>query len=589
MEQTVVFASLGVALILFIWGKPRYDIVALLVLIFLTAWGIIPTEGAFLGFGHTAVITVAAVLVVSKALENSGLVNIIVRIMDRLGKNPTLQVGALCLVVAVASGFMNNIGALAIMIPVAIQLARKNNYSPSLILMPIAFASLLGGMNTLIGTPPNIIISAFRSEVMGSPFKMFDFSPVGISITLVGVAFITFIGWRILPKRQAVNTSDDFFSIDNYITEISIPEGSKLIGQKVNDIDTNKEHDIKVLGMVRFKQRIHAPRPNLLLRQDDILILEGDTDDLTKFLDESGAELVGDEALYKDAEGSKDIELMEGIVQEYSPLVGETAVSLNMRSRFRVNLLAVSRSSKTFRQRIDHVRFQSGDVLLLQGMSADMPEIFQTLGCFPLAKRSLSIGKPKQTIFALAIFTLSIVAVVMGFLSVAIAFTLAAILMVTSRILPLKSVYKNIDWPVIVLLAAMIPVGSAFETSGAAETITVQLLKLGEGYPIWVLLGMLLLVTMLMSAVINNAATVVLMAPIAISIANSTDTSADPFLMAIAIGASAAFLTPIGHQSNTLVMSPGGYRFGDYWKLGLPLTLLILAVGIPLILLFWPA
>lgn len=589
MEQTVVFASLGVALILFIWGKPRYDIVALLVLIFLTAWGIIPTEGAFLGFGHTAVITVAAVLVVSKALENSGLVNIIVRIMDRLGKNPTLQVGALCLVVAVASGFMNNIGALAIMIPVAIQLARKNNYSPSLILMPIAFASLLGGMNTLIGTPPNIIISAFRSEVMGSPFKMFDFSPVGISITLVGVAFITFIGWRILPKRQAVNTSNDFFSIDNYITEISIPEGSKLIGQKVNDIDTNKEHDIKVLGMVRFKQRIHAPRPNLLLRQDDILILEGDTDDLTKFLDESAAELVGDEALYKDAEGSKDIELMEGIVQEYSPLVGETAVSLNMRSRFRVNLLAVSRSSKTFRQRIDHVRFQSGDVLLLQGMSADMPEIFQTLGCFPLAKRSLSIGKPKQTIFALAIFTLSIVAVVMGFLSVAIAFTLAAILMVTSRILPLKSVYKNIDWPVIVLLAAMIPVGSAFETSGAAETITVQLLKLGEGYPIWVLLGMLLLVTMLMSAVINNAATVVLMAPIAISIANSTDTSADPFLMAIAIGASAAFLTPIGHQSNTLVMSPGGYRFGDYWKLGLPLTLIILAVGIPLILLFWPA
>lgn len=585
----MVFASLGVALILFIWGKPRYDIVALLVLIFLTAWGIIPREEAFIGFGHSAVITVAAVLVVSKALENSGLVNIIVRIMDRLGNNTTLQVSALCTVVALASGFMNNIGALAIMMPVAIQLARKNNYSPSYILMPIAFASLLGGMNTLIGTPPNIIISAFRSEALGSPFKMFDFSPVGICITLLGVAFISFIGWRFLPKRQAANASDDFFSIDNYITEVSIPEGSKLIDQKVNDINSNKDHDIKVLGIVRFKQRIHAPRPNLLLRQDDILILEGDTNDLTKFLDESGAELVGDETLYKDAEGSKDIELMEGIIQEYSPLIGETAVSLNMRSRFGVNLLAISRRGKTFRQRIDHVPFQSGDVLLLQGRSADMPDIFQTLGCFPLAKRSLSIGKPKRTIFALTIFILSIVAVVLELLPVAIAFTLAAILMVMSRVLPLKSVYQNIDWPVIVLLAAMIPVGLAFETSGAAETITIQLLRLGDGYPIWVLVGMLLLVTMLLSAVINNAATVVLMAPIAISLAGSMDASADPFLMAVAIGASAAFLTPIGHQSNTLVMSPGGYRFGDYWKLGLPLTLLIMAAGIPLILLFWPA
>ena len=588
MEQTVVFASLGVALILFIWGKPRYDIVALLVLIFLTAWGIIPKEEAFLGFGHTAVITVAAVLVVSKALENSGLVNIIVRIMDKLGSNTTLQVAALCSVVAIASGFMNNIGALAIMMPVAIQLARKNNYSPSYILMPIAFASLLGGMNTLIGTPPNIIISAIRSETQGSPFKMFDFSPVGIYVTLLGLAFISFVGWRFLPKRQAENSNDDFFSIDNYITEVSIPEESKLIDQKVNDINGHKDYDIKVLGIVRFKQRIHAPRPSLLLRQDDILILEGDTDDLTKFLDESGAELVGDEALYMDAEGSKDIELMEGIIQEYSPLIEETAVSLNMRSRFGVNLLAISRMGKTFRQRIDHVPFQSGDVLLLQGRSADMPDILQTLGCFPLAKRSLSIGKPKRTIFALAIFILSIVAVVLELLPVAIAFTLASILMVTSRILPLKSVYQTIDWPVIVLLAAMIPVGLAFETSGAAESITVQILKLGDGYPVWVLLGTILLVTMLLSAVINNAATVVLMAPIAISIANSTNASVDPFLMAVAIGASAAFLTPIGHQSNTLVMSPGGYRFEDYWKLGLPLTLLIMAAGIPLILLFWP-
>nr|MBI1230579.1 SLC13 family permease [Cytophagales bacterium] len=589
MEQTIMFGSLGVALILFIWGKPRYDVVALLVLLFLTVCGLIPSKDAFLGFGHSAVITVAAVLVVSKALENSGLVNLIVSMMDKLGKNTILQVGALCLVVAIASGFINNIGALAIMMPVAIQLARKNAYSPSYILMPIAFASLLGGMNTLIGTPPNIIISAFRTEAIGTPYRMFDFAPVGVAVTLIGLVFISLVGWRLLPKRPSLSTTEDFFSIHNYITEIRIPAGSKLIDQKVADIQRNKNHDISVLGLVRFKQRIHAPRPSLLLRQDDILILEGDTADLAKFLDESGAELVGDEASYADAEGTKDIELMEGIVQENSPLIGETAVSLNMRSRFRVNLLALSRSSKTLRQRIDHERFQTGDVLLLQGVGTEMPEIFQTLGCLPLAKRSLTIGKPKRTIFALAIFILSILSVVFELLPVAIAFTLAAILMVTSRVVPLKTVYQNIDWPVIVLLGALIPVGLAFETSGAAETITVQLLKLGAGFPVWVLLGMLLLVTMLLSAVINNAATAVLMAPIAISVAKNLSASADPFLMAVAIGASAAFLTPIGHQSNTLVMSPGGYRFGDYFKLGLPLTLIILAAGIPLILLFWPA
>ncbi|WP_114750687.1 SLC13 family permease [Pleomorphovibrio marinus] len=588
MEQNIVFVALGVALVLFVWGKPRYDLVAILILIFLVISGVVPPEEAFLGFGHPAVITVAAVLVVSKALESSGMVNIIVRLMDKVGKNLSLQVGVLSALVAIASGFMNNIGALAIMMPVAIQVARKNNYSPSSILMPIAFASLLGGMNTLIGTPPNIIISTFRAAELGGRFRMFDFGLVGIFSTLAGLVFISLVGWRLLPKRHPAGDEEDFFEIDNYLTEVRLLEGSKLIGKTVRDINYSKDYDIKVLGLIRHKQRIHAPGMRFGLKEEDILMLECQTEDLEKFTSENKVELVGEEVIKQAEEGDIEIEIMEGIVQENSPLIGKTAASMSLRTRYGVNLLALARSNKTIRERIDHVSFKSGDVLLLQGKSPDMSETFQVLGCYPLAKRGLDIGKPRRTILALGIFFLSILAVIMELLSVDVAFTFAAVLMVLSRVLPIKDLYTSIDWPVIVLLGAMIPVGEAFETSGAANSLTEQLLVLGGGFPLFVVLGGILLVTMLLSAVINNAATVLLMAPIGIKIAASLGVSADPFLMAVAIGGSAAFLTPIGHQSNTLVMSPGGYKFSDYLKLGFPLTILILLVVIPLLLLFWP-
>lgn len=588
MEQILVFITLGFALVLFIWGKPRYDIVAVLGLVFLTLLGIIPYEEAFLGFGHPAVITVAAVLVVSKSLEKSGLVNLIVRLMDKVGGNITLQVSIMCLVVSISSGFMNNIGALALFMPVAIQLARKHKYSPSAVLMPIAFASLLGGMTTLIGTPPNIIIATFRTENGANAFGMFDFLPVGIGLTLAGLVFLSFAGWRLLPKRQPDKSEEDLFEINNYITEVRIGQNASIVGKTVNDITSEKELDIKVLGMVRNRERIHAPGPYKTLKENDILILECDTVDLGKFLDSTKTELVGDETLYNNPKGEDEIVIMEGIIQENSPLIGQTAASLHMRSRYDVNLLALARSTKTIRQRIDHVVFQSGDVLLLQGREKEMGEIFNVMQCYPLAKRSLTIGKPKRTLFAMGLFALSIIAVVTGWAPVEIAFTLAAVLMVIMKVLPIRDLYTSIDWPVIVLLAAMIPVGIAFETSGGADTITQNILTLSESFAPWLLLGLIMAVTMVLSGVINNAATVVLMAPIGIKIAHTLGHSMDPYLMAIAIGASAAFLTPIGHQSNTLVMSPGGYKFSDYWKMGLPMSIIILALGIPLILFFWP-
>jgi len=589
MEKNIVFITLGVTLILFVWGKIRYDIVSLLALLFLAIWGIVPASQAFSGFGHPAVITVAAVLVISQALQHSGLVDVIARLLEKMGKNFSLQIIVISAIVALASSFMNNIGALAILMPVAIHLARKNGYPPSYVLMPIAFASLLGGMTTLIGTPPNIIVATFRADISGEPFGIFDFTPVGFFVLIAGILFITLIGWRLLPTRKAQSSAEDLFKIQNYITEVVIPKDSKLRGTTIAEIRNNTNTDILILSLVRNKTHIYAPSPTLELETNDILVLEAETNDLKNFIDKANLRLVGGKKFHKNAKGSDDIQIQEAIVQENSPLIGETAASLRMRSRYSINLLAIARRDQQLRQRLDHVHFKAGDVLLLQGRSININDAITSMHCLPLAQRGLTIGKPRRTIFALSVFGIAIILVIANLMPVQIAFSLAAIMMVMSRILHLNNLYTSIDWPVIVLLGAMIPVGIAFETSGGANLITHRIMELGNHYPIWVLLGILMIATMFISDLINNAATVVLMAPIGINIARELNVSADPFLMAVAIGASCAFLTPIGHQSNTLVMGPGGYKFSDYWRMGLPLEIIIIAISIPLILIFWPA
>lgn len=588
MDELIVFAVLGISLILFIWGKIRYDLVALLALLTLAVTGLVPFEDAFSGFAHPAVITVAAVLIVSKSLENSGIVQVVVRLMEKVGKIISLQIAVMAGVVALASGFMNNIGALALFMPVAIQISRKNNFSPSLVLMPLAFASLLGGLTTLIGTPPNIIIATFRSQNGDAPFGLFDFAPVGAGIALAGVVFIALVGWRLIPRRKSSDPDESLFNIENYITEVRIAPESDLKGENIRQLLNENEQDMKVLAIIRNKERIHAPGPYLLLEENDILILESNTENLEEFLGTHGLKLVGTEDFSDEVTDESDITMAEGIIQENSPLLGQTAANIHMRSRYDVNLLALSRGDRTLIKRIDHEVFRAGDVLLLQLRSSQLSDIFQEMKCLPLAKRNLDLGKPNRSLPALGIFVAAIISVVAGLLPVAIAFTLAAMLMVFSKILPLKDFYTSIDWPVIVLLAAMIPVGTAFETSGGAASVTELMLIYSDSFPAWSMLPVIMLTTMLLSAVINNAATVVLMAPIGLKIAESLALSADPFLMSIAVGASASFLTPIGHQSNTLVMGPGGYRFGDYWKPGLPLTLLVMVVGVPLILWFWP-
>jgi di/tricarboxylate transporter len=588
MQHLYVFIILAVALILFVWGRIRHDFVALIALFALVVMRAVPPAEAFAGFGHPAVITVAAVLVIGQALEHSGLIDVLGKWILKFDYGLSLQILFLSLLVALASAFMNNVGALAILMPVALNMAKKSGSPPSSILMPVAFASLLGGMVTLIGTPPNIIIATLRAGETGEAFGMFAFAPVGVGLSLVGILFISLLGWRLLPIRKTAQSESELFSIDDYITEVRVGKGSQICGVAIGELKNLSKADVQILGLVRKNKRIHAPDEEEVLIANDIIILECDTEALKAFVDDTGLKLVGGKKFRKDAVGSKNIAIHEAIVMADSPLIGQTTSGLRMRSRYGVNLLAVSRRGKSIHRRLDHVLFMTGDVLMLQGRAHMLNDSITSMGCLPLFQRGVRIGYEKKIALSLALFVASIIMVIAGVLPVHIAFPMAAVGMVLSGVLPLKDVYHGIDWPVIVLLGAMLPAGGALESSGGAALLADQILRLGNHIPAWAVLTILITATMLLSGVINNAATAVLMAPIGIGIARGMGYSVDPFLMAIAIGSSAAFLTPIGHQSNTLVMGPGGYRFGDYLRLGSGMSVLIIAAAVPLILYFWP-
>lgn len=590
-DQLMLFAILAGALGLFAWGRLRFDLVALLALLAAVIGGLVPTESAFDGFGHPAVITVAAILVLTRALRTSALLGLISRLLGRLTTRPTLQMLALTATCGVCSAFMNNVGALALLLPVALELARSSGRSPSQLLMPLSFASLLGGLITLVGTPPNIVIANLRAEATGTSFAMFDFAPVGLTVAAVGIGFVALMGWRLLPERLAAQPSDrdrPLVEIEGYITEARVPAKSAFVGRRLLDLFAVSQGDISVVALVRRKDRILAPSGFLRLQSGDILILEADPQALRRLVETAGVELVGAGGIRAETLRSERVGLIEAVITPSSRLEGRTARSLRLHTRYGVNLLAVSRQGERIYERLGQVRFQPGDVLLLQGEREVMPEAFQNLGVLPLAERGLEIGRRSDNWRGLGIFAVAVGLVVFGLLPPHIAFTGAAVAVVLAGELQLRDIYESIDWPIVVLLGAMIPVGQALETSGGSMVIAQPILDLGESAPVWLILALLMAVTMLLSDVMNNAATAVLMAPIGIEIANGLGYSLDPFLMAVAVGASSTYLTPIGHQSNLLVMGPGGYRFGDYARIGLPLDLLILIVAVPVILAVWP-
>lgn len=585
LAEAFVFAVLAAALVLFLWGRWRYDIVAVLALLAVGLAGVLPRDQLFLGFGHPAVVTVAAVLVVSRGLANAGIVDALARLLSWTGGRVFLQAALLALVTAVASAFMNNVGALALIMPVAIRLARDGGYPPSRVLMPMAFASLLGGLVTLVGTPPNIIIAQLRQDLDGNAFLMFDFTPVGGLVAVAGLAFMFLGGLFLVPKRDVRDTAD-LFRIEDYLTEVRVPADTDAVGGSVGELVEGA--DVLVIRIVRGDHAVPVVRPAETVVEGDVLVVEASAEALGAWIERRGLEFVASEGVEQRLREAGEVTVLEAVVLPDAMIAGRSPSTARVRTRHGVNVLAVSRQGERIVERLGDVTFRAGDVVLLEGPAGVVEEAVSDMGLLPLAEREISLRVPRRLLEGSAIFGGAVAASAVGVVPVEVAFVGTAVLMVLTGLIPLRQVYTSIDWPVIVLLGAMLPVGTALETTGGASRIAGVLLGVGSDLPMTATLGLLVAVTMLLSNVINNAAATVLMAPVAVRLASGLGASADPFLMGVAVGASCAFLTPIGHQSNTLVMGPGGYRFSDYWRLGLPLSLLVGAAAVFLIPRFWP-
>jgi di/tricarboxylate transporter len=586
IPQGLAFAIVIVMMALFVWGRWRYDVVAALALLAGVAVGVIPPEQAFRGFSDDIVIIVGSALVVSAAVARSGVIERIVRKIGPYLRNTYQQVIALVGSVTVLSAFVKNVGALTMLMPIAFHLARRTNTSPSSLLMPMSFGALLGGIITLVGTSPNIIVSRMREQIVGEPFGMFDFTPVGVGVAVAGFLFLVF-GWRLLPvDRKGAISMDAAFKLEGYTTEVQIPEDSPAAGVTVKALEELGENELEVITLLRGATRRVEPAGNVVIKAGDILILQGEPTALERIVALEKLKLTRDHKQDVDTP-TDEVGVMEAVITPESELVGSSAEQLRLYDRRGINLLAVSRKGRRIAHRLRSVKLKAGDVVVLRGNLTTMPETLGDLRCLPLAERDLRIGR-KGSLVPVTVLAAAMALVAFNVLTVTIAFFGAAVILVLARSLSLREAYDAIDWPILVMLGALIPVSDALRTTGGTDLIAAGLSQAAAPLPAAGALALLLAAAMVVTPFLNNAATVLVMAPIAASLAKSLGYNADPFLMAVAIGAACDFLTPIGHQCNTLVMGPGGYQFGDYWRLGLPLSLIVLAVGVPLIAFFWP-
>lgn len=589
-QQVFLLGLLAATLILFWWGRWRYDVVAFGALLVAAVAGSVPYEEVFSGFGHPAVVTVALVLVISRGLQNSGAVDLISRRFLPPIESPTRHVGMVAGVGGALSTIMNNVGALALIMPATLKSAAKANHSPAVILMPLAFGTLLGGLVTLIGTPPNIIVASFRREATGTPFGMFDFAPVGGVLAVAGIVFVATFGWRLIPEaRRATRTPSEFFDIKDYVSELRVPRESKAVGQSLKQLDeVAAKHEVVILRHFRRNQRIDRPNRTQLVRVGDVFIVEAGPQALGAMVPELELKMAGASGGAIKRLSTGETVLTESVVLPRSRLVGRTTGQVTLRTRYGVNLIAVSRQGQPLRGRLHSISLKAGDVLLLEGFPERLPEVVSALGCLPLATRDLQVGNGRRAFLSIALFAAGIAAATLGLVSFPIALGAVGGGMVLLNIIPPREIYESVDWPVIVLLAALIPIGGALETSGTTALLGHAIVSLGVDFSPTAILALLMIVTLALTNIINNAAAAVVMAPVGITVAHELGVNSDPFLMAVAVAASCAFLTPIGHQSNTLVLGPGGYAFGDFWRMGLPLTVLIVVISVPLIPWVWP-
>lgn len=584
-DQIMLFGILIVLFGFLVWGRFRYDLVAFVALLVTVLVGLIAPEDAFHGFGHPAVVIIALVLIVSRGLMNSGAVEFIARFVTSPDRALPTHIGIMAIVGAVLSAIINNVAALALLMSLDMDAARKAKRAVSLTLMPLSFGTILGGMITLIGTPPNIVIAQYRQDVLGQPFSMFDFAPVGLAVAAVGIFYVAFLGWRLIPSRPDAMSLEGDAGL--YVAEARVKEGSKSIGHSVGELyPVADENDVSILGLARNGKRLPGFSQAREIREGDFLVLEGDPKQIEAFMGAAELDAIGTEE--HGGLMGKSLSLVEAIVPEESNVVGRTMLGLRLIQRHGVTLLGISRQGQRFRERVSHLPIKAGDLLLLIGPDKNIAAASQWLGVLPLENRRLEVLQRTKAFLAISIFAAAIALSVLGITSLAIALGMCVVAYLLLGIISGRDFYALIQWKVIVLLACLIPVAAALEETGGSQLIADLIVTQTDNLPAWGVLAVLMIITMTLSDFLNNVATALIAAPIGVSVANSIGASPDPFLMGVAVAASCAFLTPIGHKNNTIIMGPGNYRFGDYWRMGLMLEVLVIVVGVPMIAWVWP-
>ena len=588
-EQLAILALLVAVLALLVWGRWRYDLVAFGALITAVVLGIVPGDKAFLGFGHPATVIIALVLIVSSGLASSGAVALLAKALLSTTASVPIHIARISGLGAILSSFMNNVGALALLMPVDIEAARKAGRHPGLTLMPLSFATILGGLVTLIGTPPNIIVSTFRERALGAPYQMFEFAPVGAACAIVGVLFIALVGWRLIPRPESdAGDGKQPFRLDDYIAELGLTEDADLSGKSMVEAEEAcNAADVTLLNVIRGRQRLPHAAGWIKLQPGDVLLLEAAADKLDAFAGEHKLAYVSQEHHQAQLDDA-NLELMEVVLRPGSAIEGRTSANLNLVDRFGVWLVGISREGRRLQTRVRRTALKGGDVLLVLVPKERAAQFLDATGVLPLRERGLELHDRSKALLAAGMFAAAISLSSFGLLYLPIALAIVSLLYVLTGIVPLRSLYESIEWPVIVLIGSLIPIGAALETSGATTVLAHGLVDLSTGLPAWAVLTIVMALTMTLSDLLNNTATALVAAPIAVDVANKLGSNPDAFLMAVAVAASCAFLTPIGHKNNTLIMGPGGYGFGDYWRLGLPLEVLVVAVAVPMILVVWP-
>ena len=588
-EIGFVLAVILVAVILFATEKLRVDMIALLVLLTLALTGIVSPSEAFSGFSSPAVITVWAVYIVSAGLFKTGVADILgQKIIKIAGKSEPRLVAAIMLTCGIMSAFMNNIGATAVLLPAVVGISRQAKIPLSRLLIPLSFSSLMGGNMTLIGTPPNVLASSMLTQRGLPTFSFFDFTPLGAIIFAAGILYMVLIGRHLLPKNESLEKAS-LSRLREYISEIRIPAESSLVGKTLNQSQLGAQYDLSVLSILRRDKVKVLPLPDILIRAEDLLTVEGTVEQLLKAKEQLGVQIESERKLnIVDVLDNEDNHIFEATLSPRAPFVGKTLRESLFRDRYGFTTLAIWRQGEVITERLRDVRLKFGDTLLLQGSRRRIGAMQKSGDFLVLEPVTLEERRKDKIFLAIGISALVLGLVTVGGFNIATAMLIGAVSMVLTGCLNMDEAYQSIEWRSVFLIAGMLPLGIAMETTGTARFLAENIVSLLGGFGPLAILAGLTLFAGLVTEPMSNAAATVLIVPIAIDIALGLGASPQAFVMATIIGASTSFLTPVGHQANVLVMGPGGYRFFDYTRVGFWLNLLILGLVVLLLPLFWP-